>query len=144
MSKEKVSDVEVGKVKTMLLPVPLQQDEVRARSKMMCSLIADQRIAREELEAHLKNAKSGKEDIEGRMSTLAMRISECARVVQDEREDREIPVYEEIDYKRETVFTKRQDTDEVVSSRGLTEAERQRSLFKDKQKAAGKEAGAQA
>jgi len=53
-------------------------------------------------------------------------------VVRNGREDREVEVNDEFDFKEGTVFTKRADNDEVVASRGMTEAERQRSLFKEK------------
>jgi hypothetical protein len=43
-----------------------------------------------------------------------------------------VEVYDEFDFKEGTVFTKRADNDEVVASRGMTEAERQRSLFSGK------------
>jgi hypothetical protein len=115
--------------RTMFLPVELSAPEVLARAKHLSALVAEQREARERLDAHTKAAKSAKEGLEGEIEGLASRIAELATVVRNSREDREVEVYDSPDFVAGTMLTKRNDTGELVGSRGLTEAERQRNLF---------------
>lgn len=118
-----------ARIRLTLLPVELNRDEVIARAKVMSGLVAEQRTTKVRLEIHTKAAKSTKEQLEGEIEALASRIGELATAVRNGREDREVEVYDAPDFKNGTMLTLRADTDELVSSRGMTEAERQRSLF---------------
>jgi hypothetical protein len=55
--------------------------------------------------------------------------------VRTRSERREVTVFDRMDYKAGAVHTVREDTFEVVSTRGMSEADRQRGLFTDAKKA---------
>lgn len=117
------------KNRTMLLPVKLDQDAVAVRAKEMgavCKARTDKAI---ELEHYIKASKGAKETLLGELAGLDSHLSLLGSVVRTEREDREVEVLDEIDAKKGVMNTIRLDTNEVVGTRGLTEAERQRSLF---------------
>jgi hypothetical protein len=126
---------EKGKVHTMFLPVELKGEEVAARAKQLTALIREKGEAADKLEAHIKAAKGAKESFESDIDDLDSRIRSLSIVVANEREDRHVEVYDELDFAGGIVFTKRSDTQAVVASRGMTEAERQRALFKPADKA---------
>jgi hypothetical protein len=114
----------------MLLPVTLSPDEVAARSKTLTGLIDEERVAQLRLDDFTESAKDTKKRMESDVDTLRWRIRDLATVVRNAREDRDVEVYEDLDFRAGVVLLKRRDTDELVDSRGMTEAERQRSLFK--------------
>lgn len=121
--------MEKGEVRTMLLPVKLTEAEVRAKAKELTRLIAQHRNSEIRLEDLAAGYKSAKAHAEAESDDLLSQVRSCSTVVSTESEMREVEVFDVLDFDTATVLTKRGDTEEVVASRGMTEAERQRSLF---------------
>lgn len=133
MPKSKANEnqpVERGQVRTMKLPVELTHDEIFARGEQLARIKDEHTKAQTELADGIEAWKETKKGMEVRVSTFEFQMRDVAKVVRSGREDRDVEVYDEFDFKQQTVFTKRVDTDHVVASRGMTQAERQRSLFK--------------
>lgn len=122
--------VERGQVRTMRLPVELTRDEIFARGEQIARVKDDHTKAQNELDDATEAWKETKKGIELRVSTCELEMRELARVIRSGLEDRDVEVYDEIDFALQTVFTKRTDSGKVVASRGMTGAERQRQLFK--------------
>lgn len=127
---EQTGPVERGQVRTMRLPVELTRDEIFARGEQIARVKDDHTKAQNELDDATEAWKETKKGIELRVSTCELEMRELARVIRSGLEDRDVEVYDEIDFALQTVFTKRADSHKVVASRGMTAAERQRSLFK--------------
>jgi hypothetical protein len=124
----------VGKVATQLLPVKLTPSEIAVHAKKLANLVQERRSAEDRYEAHKEAAKTASKAIEDEVNELDLQIQKVAGVVRLGKEDREIEVYEEKDFKAGAIITKRADTKESVGTRPMTEKGRQQELF-DKGKA---------
>lgn len=130
---DKAKEPARSNVRTMLLPVTLSAAEVMVRAKELAGTIKELSETQDRLEAHTEAAKTTKRGIEDEIDVLSKQCRMTGRVVSSGREDRDVEVYDELDYGKASVYTKRADTEEIVGTRGMTEHERQRSLWpKDK------------
>jgi hypothetical protein len=114
---------------TELLPVQLTDEEWDARADEMAAtekklLIAEGR----ELE-FAEHAKYEKKKLESVTADLRSKLSCQATVVREKQEKREVEVVERKDFEGSAVRLIRIDTGEVVRTRAMTEADRQRALF---------------
>ncbi len=128
-----------GETRTMRLPVALEKDEVLARGKELARLKDEHTKANDDLDQASTAWKATKEQIQGRIDDADEQMRRVARVIRSGHEDRDVEVIDEPNYKTGVMASVRLDTGELVGSRGLTEAERQRSLFKGEAKPAAKD-----
>ncbi len=129
-----------SETRTMQLPVLLTHDELFARGQELARVKDQHTKAADELETATIGWKTAKESFANRISEAEDRMRGLARVIQSQRELRDVEVTDEPDYKLGVMNTVRLDTGELVSSRGLSEAERQRSLFKPEKAGKGAKA----
>lgn len=129
---------EKPKPRMLMLPVKLDKETVFIRSKEMAAVSKERSDKAIELSAYVESSKGTKKTLESDLTALDAHLSLLGTVVRTESETREVEVLDEIDAKKGVMNTIRLDTNEVVGTRGLTEAERQRSLFTEEGKAAGK------
>ena len=118
-----------GELRTMPLPVKLTEEELRARSKRLSAEVKECEREEQVLEDTIEAAKEARKAQENKIAALRAVLRATAEVVQSGRETRDVEVRDEMDWKASTVLTRRTDTDELVASRGMSEAERQRCLF---------------
>lgn len=130
--------MEQAEVRTMSLPVKLTPAELSLRSQEMASAEAILTDAEVRLESFIEAAKGTKKTIETEISDARFEVARLARVVRDRSENREVPIMEEPDYEAGAVNTYRTDNNEIVATRGMTQEERQRSLFEQKNRATKK------
>jgi hypothetical protein len=133
MAKQKAigaPQVERGQIRTMVLPVELTKDEILARGEELAGVKHEHTTAQQELENASEAWKETKKGMEVRIDAHEHRMRRLSTVIRAGREERDVEVFDEFDFKSGTVFTKRADTEKVVASRGMTQPERQRSLFK--------------
>lgn len=130
--------MEQAEVRTMSLPVKLSVPELSLRSQEMASAEAILTDAEVRLESFIEAAKGTKKTIETEISDARFEVARLARVVRDRQENREVPIMEEPDYEAGAVNTYRTDNNEIVATRGMTQEERQRSLFEQKNRATKK------
>lgn len=109
---------------TQSLRVQLTPEEVADRADRAAQKLNERDEKEADMKAATKHAKGVIEEIEAQMRQLSteVRTRSTYRMVDCER------VY---DYGRGVVEERRLDTFEVLSSRAMTEAERQRELFQD-------------
>ena len=107
------------------LPVKLDPHEVAQRAAELARELHDQAVAEEE-------AASTKKKLAKDLEARAARIARLGRVVHTRREDRQIDCHEEHSALDGTARTIRDDTQEIVDTRPLTQEElreaRQESL----------------
>jgi len=127
----------------MLLPVELTQDELLARGRELASVKDEHTQAQADLEAATEGWKDSKKAMQERIEDHESEMRRIARAIRSGREDRDVDVREEPDFETGIMRTVRADTGDLVQSRGLTEAERQRSLFAAPERAAAAEAAGQ-
>jgi hypothetical protein len=90
--------------------------------------------AEQRLEQFVEAAKGTKKAIETEIADARGEVSRLARVVRDRAEERAVPIMVEPDYEAGAMNVYRTDTHEIVTTRGMTAEERQRSLFEQKAK----------
>lgn len=124
-----MGEAEEAEVRTMPLPVKLTDAELAIRAQELAT--SEQTLADAELrlEQLVESAKAGKKSVENEIADARAKVGRLARVVRDRKEDRDVPIMEEPDYEKGAVNTYRTDTHEIVATRGMTEGERQQSLF---------------
>lgn len=103
------------------LPVPLTPAEVAAKSRELARLVQDKNAKEEE---RTQAAQQFSADIKD----MVKRQNELARQIDNGQEWRDIDVEEVKNYETKTVDIVRKDTNEIVSSRGMTPEERQETL----------------
>lgn len=129
---------EKPKPRMVMLPVKLDKAAVMIRSKEMAEISKQRTDKAIELQAYVESSKGVKKTLESDLAALDAHLSLLGTVVRTESESREVEVLDEIDAKKGVMNTIRLDTNEVVGTRGLTEAERQRSLFTEEGKGTSK------
>jgi hypothetical protein len=120
---------EKPKPRMVMLPVKLDKAAVMIRSKEMAEVSKQRTDKSIELQAYVEASKGAKKTLESELAALDAHLSLLGTVVRTESESREVEVLDEIDARKGVMNTIRLDTQEIVGTRGLTEAERQRSLF---------------
>jgi hypothetical protein len=115
--------------KTDHLPVPLTEPELREAGKQLAHLEGD-------LAAQTASEKDIKDGLKAKRSALEMRISLLANTIRAGLEYRPIPVRVEADFEENIVREIREDTGATVSTRPVTEQDRQSTLFPAPTKAA--------
>jgi hypothetical protein len=108
--------------KTDHLPVPLTEPELREAGKQLAHLEGD-------LAAQTASEKDIKDGLKAKRSALEMRISLLANTIRAGLEYRPIPVRVEADFEDGVVREIREDTGATVSTRPVTEQDRQSTLF---------------
>lgn len=103
------------------LPVKLSDAEVAAKARELSEVI-------EEIEEEEKDQAEQKAAMKARMGELEAKQRALARVVRRGTEDRMVDVWTVADYESGNARAVRQDTGEVLSSRVLSNAERQLPL----------------
>ena len=116
-------------VRTMNLPVILTRMEVEVRAKELASSVGTLRTRRLELDQFVEASKGTKKSMEADVEEILSEVSRLGEIVQTEKEPRDVKVYDVLDFEAGAVRTVREDTGDVVGTRGMSEAERQRSLF---------------
>lgn len=119
-----------GETRTMKLPVELTHDELFARGKQLAGVKDEHTTAMDKLDRATTAWKATKEGVQNEINETEERMRIIARGIRSGREERDVAVVDEPNYKLGTMATIRLDTGELVATRGLSEAERQRSLFK--------------
>lgn len=130
-----------AKVRTMSLPVRLSEDDVALRAQELATAEKVLTDSENRLESFVESAKGTKKKLETEIDTARYAVGRLAEVVRERRELREVPIVEDSDFEKGAVNTVRTDTGEIVSTRGMTQEERQRSLFEAKNKRGAKPAG---
>lgn len=130
--------VEQAEVRHMDLPVALKDSELSVRAQELASAEAELTDAETRLTRAVEAAKGTKKALEEEIAEHRLEVRRLAEVVRTKREDRQVPVVEELDFEAGAVHTVRTDLGVVVATRGMTIEERQRALFRDV-KAGGKE-----
>jgi len=125
-----MANVEKGEIRTQRLPVELTPEEVILRSREAVAVVQEHRDQEQRLEDLTAGYKTAKEQLQEEIAASLVKLRALAEVVRNAREDRIVEVYDEIDAKAQKVNTIRADTKAIVGTRGMTDAERQRSLFK--------------
>lgn len=121
-----------AEVRTMHLPVKLTPVELSLRASELATAEQVMGDAEDRLDAFVEAAKGTKKQIETEIQEARSEVRRLARVVRDRSEDRAVPIMEEPDYEAGAVNVYRTDTHDIVSTRGMTPEERQRSLFEAK------------
>lgn len=119
-----------NETRTMRLPVELTKEEIFARGKELARTKDAHTAASAKLEQAKLAAKSAKEQINSEIKEAEEEMRRLARAIRSGREDRDVEILDKPDFKKGVMNIVRLDTGELVRTRGLTEAERQRSLFK--------------
>lgn len=103
------------------LPVKLTVPELVERGYML----ADEQTKKRSIESAKKSAN---EDFKAKLETAEEEIARLTRIVHQKAEERPVKCREKRDYKRSVIEVIRLDTGEIVDSRVMTEAERQREI----------------
>ena len=103
---------------TRLLVCDLTEDEISERAKQLA-------VSKGEMEQHQLHAKEIKADLKKKGEQLRAQISQLARACREGKEEREIVCELLYDEDELTVDVVRVDTGQVVSSRPMTDDERQ-------------------
>ncbi len=103
------------------LPVKLTVPELIERGYML----ADQQVKAREIEAEKKTVA---DEYKASLETAGKEINRLTRIVHQKAEERPVKCRENRDYKRSVIEVVRLDTFEIVDSRVMTEAERQREI----------------
>jgi hypothetical protein len=128
--------VEKPKPRMLSLPVDLDEKAVMVRAREMANVSKGRNDKAIELDAYTKASKAAKDTLTGELAALDAHLSLLGTVVRTAQEYRDVEVLDEIDAKKGVMNTIRLDTNTLVGTRGLTEVERQRSLFTEQGKAA--------
>ena len=107
---------------TQSLPVRLTESELLTKGAELSAMVKARAYEEEERKSVVATYKA-------RITDLDAQIQKLAQVVRDKRELRPVDVVEQPDHDAMMMRTIRLDTGEVVSSRALEGAERQRPLF---------------
>lgn len=113
--------LKLARTESRWLPVKLHEDELRDRGDKLAALIQD-------VSAEERRQVDVKAQMKARLSELDAKKTQLAIVISRREEDRDVTVDVFHDFDRLTVETIRQDTGEVISSRRMTEEERQQKL----------------
>lgn len=132
--------METAEIRTMQLPVKLNELEVSLKAQELATAEQVLGDAERTLDSFVEAAKGTKKQYETEIGDARARVGALARTVRDRAEERAVPIMEEPDYEKGAVNTYRTDTHEIVSTRGMTPEERQRSLFEEKRKGGRKPA----
>lgn len=106
---------------TTQLKCVLKPHEIAERADRCAQLVADMDSKEADMKAAQKHAKSVIETIGSAIRTLSEEVRSKSTY-------RGVEVQKKLDYLRNFVSETRLDTGEIVSERGMTEAERQREL----------------
>lgn len=117
-----MNSIKLIKTDTRCLPVKLDADELRERGDRLAAVIQD-------LNAEENRQVDQKAQMKARLSELDAKKTQLAIIISRREEDRDVTVEHFHDYERGVVETIRRDTGETISSRRLTEEERQQSLL---------------
>lgn len=120
------------KTRTLSLPVKLDEAAVMVRAKEMANVSKQRTDKAHQLDAYVKESKATKDTLQSELNALDAQSTLLGTVVRTASEYREVEVLDEIDAKKLVMNTVRLDTGEIIGTRGLTEAERQRSLFEQR------------
>lgn len=127
---KKEPEVKPAKIETRNLYVPLTEDEVRLRSQEMATAERILAEAEADEDTQAEAWKARKKALETTTADARAKLSIVGRVVREKREIRAVEVIESRNHASKTVDTVRTDTGEIIETRGMTESEMQRSLFK--------------
>lgn len=106
---------------TRFLPVKLREDELRDRGDMLAATIQD-------LNAEENRQVDIKAQMKARLSELDAKKTQLAIVISRREEERDVVVNIYHDYDKMTVDFVREDTGATLSSRRMTDIERQLPL----------------
>ncbi len=135
MPRKKVGDFTAtlkktrGEPRSLELPVDLEAGERSVRAAELASLVGEEQRQAADLEQYLETAKARRKDLEAELAGVRLQVRAIATVVREGREARPVRVVDENDYTAGAVYVVRLDTGEVVSTRSMSEAERQVALF---------------
>jgi hypothetical protein len=104
------------------LPVPLTDAEILLKSDQLATKLTE----RNEMELERKGANK---DMKEQIARVEENIDLLRREVKHRQEVRPVPCHEDMDHQRKMVALIRSDTGELVSTRAMTESERQVRLF---------------
>jgi hypothetical protein len=113
--------IKIVKVETRNLPVKLTQTELRERGDSLAAVIQD-------LNAEENKQVDVKAQMKARLAELDARKTQLAISISRREEYRDVAVDVLHDFGRKIVESVRQDTGETITSRPMTEAERQQPL----------------
>jgi hypothetical protein len=126
--------MEQAEVRTMPLPVKLNEIELAIRAQELGQAEGRLSSAETRLDQAIEDAKATKKQLESEVGEHRSSVRGPAAIVRDRREIRDVPIMEEPDYEAGAMNTYRTDLNEIVATRGLTAEERQRSLFNQDKK----------
>lgn len=106
---------------TMQLPVKLTDEELQIRSRELAEKLT-------EIEAVDEDRASAMAAFKARKDKLVLDSRRLTRIVRTGQEEREVHVTETKNWERGTIETIRLDTGALVSTRPMTESERQEAL----------------
>ena len=106
---------------TRTLPVKLTDKELKDRGRQLAAVEFERKATIEEKKKILADYNEQLKVIDGKLEKLATAVKEKA-------EPREVPIEYRKDVAKNTMFTIRTDTDEVIESRPLDDFDRQGEL----------------
>jgi len=116
-----MGDLNIIRTETRSLPVKLHEDELRDRGDKLAAVIQD-------LNAEEDRQVDVKAQMKARLSELDAKKTQLAIVISRREEYRDVPVDVFADYAKQIVEAVRRDTGEVLTTRRMTEEERQQPL----------------
>lgn len=117
------------KIETRQLYVDLSPADIGLRSNELAT--AERILGEVEAKeaAATERWKAEKKALETDVSTARAKLSMLGRIVREKRELRDVEVKTVFDFENRVVDTVRQDTGEIIETRGMTQSEMQRKLF---------------
>ncbi len=124
----------MDELKQESLPVRLTEEEIIARGAEMADAEAKLDAAERGLDEQIESARAGRKIAEERIAEARREVRRLGKIVREGREDRLVDVTEQLDVAASAVHTVRLDTGEIVRTRSMNEADRQRSMFRPTKK----------
>lgn len=121
MGKEMGDMLRLVRTETRFLPVKLDADELRDRGDKLAAVIQD-------LNAEENRQVDVKAQMKARLAELDSKKTQLAIVISRREENRDVAVDLFHDFDRLVIYTVRRDTGEELSTRRMTEEERQQPL----------------
>lgn len=111
------------------MPCQLTEDEKAIRSSELAAATRDFFDARERMDAAKQEFKATRETLQDVIDAAMSNTRKLGNIVRTGHEERAVKCDDIVASKRGMVDRVRRDTGEVVGTRAMTEAERQRALF---------------
>jgi len=113
---------------TRMLPVELTQEEMLARGRELAAVSGQLGAAHADLDTQSEDWKETKKALQNAIEHLEQELRDLAQIVRSGAEDRSVECYQTRNEATGTMEVRRVDTGELVSTRQLSEDEKQATL----------------